>query len=72
MKITKSQLRQIIKEEIKGVRLADVAHEYKKDHRGNKEKWNNPKTLSAWVQEKGYEVSLKDLKDTLGISGDKK
>ena len=70
MTITKTELRQLIKEEIENVRLADVAHEYKKDHKGNKDKWNNAKTLSNWVKSKGYKVNLEDLKNTLGITGE--
>ena len=70
MKIVRSHLIKIIKEEIENVRLADVAHEYKKDHRGNKDKWNNATTLRKWVKEKGYDVNLGDLKDTLGITGE--
>ncbi len=70
MKIVRSHLIKIIKEEMENVRLADVAHEYKKDHRGSKDKWNNAATLRKWVKAKGYDVSLSDLKDTLGITGE--
>ncbi len=70
MRLTKNQLLQLIKEEIENVRLADVAHEYKKDHKGNKDKWNNPQTLNKWVKSKGYKVNLEDLKKTLGITGE--
>ena len=70
MKIVRSHLIKIIKEEIENVRLADVAHEYKKDHRGNKDKWNNVATLRKWVKGKGYDINLSDLKDTLGITGE--
>jgi len=70
MKIVRSHLIQIIKEEIENVRLADVAHEYKKDHRGNKDKWNNIANLRKWVKAKGYDINLSDLKDTLGITGE--
>ena len=72
MKITRSHLLQIIKEEIENVRLADVAQEYKKDHKGNKDKWDNAETLRKWVKSKGYKVNLSSLKNTLGITGDKK
>ncbi len=71
MKIARSHLLKIIKEEIENVRLADVAHEYKKDHRGDKDRWNNSATLRKWVKAKGYNVNVGDLEDTLGIKGDK-
>lgn len=72
MKITRSQLLHLVKEEIENVKLADVAHEYKKDHKGNKDKWNNIDTLRKWVKSKGYKVNFESLKNTLGITGDKK